>query len=177
MDTLFAVILSIEALRADKLSMDTLNAETLLDVILLIEALRADKLSMDVLNMDTLLAVILFIEALRADKLIMDTFSADKLNIDALIKDTLSADTFVNVFVGALNCIASPEKFVVVFCPPKLNVFALDPVSIFVVAILVSDVKIFTTSDVFVVHKLPSPFVSILDIVASYATRLLILVL
>jgi hypothetical protein len=157
--------------------MDVLNIEALLTVILLIDALRADKLSIDVLNADTLLAVILLIDAFWEDKLSIDTFSADKLNIDALIKDTLSAETFVNVFVGALNCIAIPEKFVVVFSPPKLNVFALDPVSIFVVAVLDSDVKIFTTSDVFVVHKLPSPFVTILDIVASSATRLLIFVL
>jgi hypothetical protein len=170
-DTLLAVILFMEALRADKLSMDVLNMETLLAVILLVDMLIADKLSMDKLlavrlsvdmlladklSMDTLfaetlLAVILFIDALFADKLVMDALSidalfADKLvidalSIDALVADTLSADIFVNVFVMAVKFIAIPDTFVVMFCPPKLNIFTFDPVSIFVVPVRAVFVK------------------------------------
>jgi hypothetical protein len=141
-ETLFDVMLFIDALSADKLSIDTLSADTLLAVILLTDALSADKLNMDALNMDALLA--------------------DKLNIDALIIDTFAADKFVNVFVTALKLILLPEKFVVVFSPPKLNVFTPEPVSIRVTPVL-AEVKILAIPDDAEVHKLqlsPTPLTS-----------------
>jgi hypothetical protein len=92
------VILFIDALRADKLSMDTLNIDALLAVILFIDALRADKLSMDTLNIETLLAVILLFDMLVVDKLSIDTLNMDALlavmlSVDILFADKLSIDT------------------------------------------------------------------------------------
>ena len=137
------------ALLADKLVIDALVAviiftdklfmDTLLAVILSIDALI-----IDTSDMETLLAVILFVDMLSADKLFADTLNmdalfTDKLNIDALIIETFCADKFVKVFVTALKLILLPEKLVVVFRPPKLNVFEVEPVSIFVVAVLEPD--------------------------------------
>ena len=99
------VILFTDALRADKLRMDTLFMETLLAVILFTDALRADKLRTDTLLMDALLAVILFTDVLSADKLRMDTLfmetlfaviaDTDIFNADKLRMDTLNADKFI----------------------------------------------------------------------------------
>ncbi len=74
MDTLLAVILSVEMLSADKLSIETLNMDALLTVILSLDMLLADKLVMDTLFMDALVA--------------------DKLIIDALFM-TAKTDTFI----------------------------------------------------------------------------------
>jgi hypothetical protein len=152
-------LMSILILLAFILVTDKLFIDTLFDVMLFIDALRADKLSIDTLSADTLLAVILLTDALSADKLNMDTLTmyallADKLAIDALIIDTFAADKFVNVFVTALKLILLPEKLVIVCRPPKLNVFTLEPVSINVSPILVSEVKIRAIPNVAEVHKL-----------------------
>jgi hypothetical protein len=69
METLLAVILSVDMLSADKLSIETLHIDTLLAVILFVDMLSADKLSIETLNMETLLAVILSVDMLIDDKL------------------------------------------------------------------------------------------------------------
>jgi len=136
MDTLLAVILSVDMLSVDKLNMDALFAEILVAVILFIDALFADKLVMDTLSIEALFADKLVIDALFADKLVMDA-----LSINALLADKLLVDKFVNVFVMAVKFIAIPDTFVVMFCPPKLNIFTFDPVSIFVVPVRAVFVK------------------------------------
>ena len=104
--------------------------------------------------MDALLAVIAFTDVFNADKLRtetlnMDALFTDKLNIDALIIDTFVADKFVKLFVVELKFATIPSRFKVIpvrpLRPPKLTVLLLVEVSIFVVAVLVVEVKKLTT--------------------------------